>query len=63
MPEFDSYKTSTVSAELEQLLFRLVAALPLEERPIGPANDVVRGYLNGGISLDEVMALQPEEKR
>ncbi|CAH1273708.1 CABIN1 [Branchiostoma lanceolatum] len=41
IPEFDSYKTSTVSAELEHLLRRIVALVPTDPKPANTTESVV----------------------
>uniref|UniRef100_A0A8C7Z549 Calcineurin binding protein 1 n=1 Tax=Oryzias sinensis TaxID=183150 RepID=A0A8C7Z549_9TELE len=46
LPEFDSYKTSTVSAELANLLKRFASISPQSEIPILPMEDVA-AYIEG----------------
>ncbi|XP_078611980.1 calcineurin-binding protein cabin-1-like isoform X3 [Branchiostoma floridae x Branchiostoma japonicum] len=46
IPEFDSYKTSTVSAELEHLLRRIVALVPTDPNPANTTESVV-AYIEG----------------
>lgn len=46
LPEFDSYKTSTVSAELANLLRRFVGIAPLSDTPI-LTMDEVAAYIEG----------------
>ncbi|KAF5907335.1 calcineurin-binding protein cabin-1 isoform X1, partial [Clarias magur] len=47
LPEFDSYKTSTVSAELANLLRRLCAIIPSSDEPT-LSIDEVSAYIEGG---------------
>ncbi|XP_040064460.1 calcineurin-binding protein cabin-1 [Ixodes scapularis] len=47
MPEFDSYRTSTVSSELEVLLKRIVSMVPPEQDPAANLDGVV-AYVDGG---------------
>ncbi|KAM9474722.1 calcineurin-binding protein cabin-1 isoform 3-T4 [Clarias gariepinus] len=47
LPEFDSYKTSTVSAELANLLRRLCAIIPSSDEPTLSV-DEVSAYIEGG---------------
>lgn len=56
-PEFDSYKTSTVSSELETLLKRIATLVPTEHDPTKAADAVV-AYVDG--ASDELPAL-PEK--
>ncbi|TRY56618.1 hypothetical protein DNTS_023521 [Danionella cerebrum] len=54
LPEFDSYKTSTVSAELANLLRRLSGIIPRSDGPTLSV-DEVSSYIEGG--TDKVPAL------
>lgn len=47
MPEFDSYRTSTVSSELEVLLRRITSLIPPEQDP-STSMDAVVAYIEGG---------------
>lgn len=46
LPEFDSYKTSTVSADLANLLKRIATIVPRTERP-ALSLDKVSAYIEG----------------
>lgn len=46
LPEFDSYKTSTVSADLANLLKRIATIVPRTERP-ALSLDRVSAYIEG----------------
>lgn len=46
LPEFDSYKTSTVSAELANLLRRFASMAPLSDTPMLTMEDVA-AYIEG----------------
>lgn len=46
LPEFDSYKTSTVSAELANLLRRFASIAPLNDTPMLTTEDVA-AYIEG----------------
>ncbi|XP_023576691.1 calcineurin-binding protein cabin-1 isoform X2 [Octodon degus] len=46
LPEFDSYKTSTVSADLANLLKRIATIVPRSDRP-GLSLDKVSAYIEG----------------
>lgn len=46
LPEFDSYKTSTVSAELANLLRRFAGIAPLGDTPMLTAEEVT-AYIEG----------------
>lgn len=46
LPEFDSYKTSTVSAELANLLRRFASIVPLNDTPMLTMEDVA-AYIEG----------------
>lgn len=46
LPEFDSYKTSTVSAELANLLRRFAGIAPLSDTPMLTMEDVA-AYIEG----------------
>lgn len=46
LPEFDSYKTSTVSADLANLLKRIAAIVPRTEKP-ALSMDKVSAYIEG----------------
>nr|XP_054757189.1 calcineurin-binding protein cabin-1-like [Lytechinus pictus] len=45
-PEFDSYKTSSMSAELEGLLLKISKVIPQDTRPEN-ALELVQGYVDG----------------
>ncbi|XP_030849309.1 calcineurin-binding protein cabin-1 [Strongylocentrotus purpuratus] len=45
-PEFDSYKTSSMSAELEGLLLKISKVIPQDARPEN-ALELVQGYVDG----------------
>lgn len=47
LPEFDSYKTSTVSADLANLLRRLSGIIPCNDGPVISIDDV-SAYIEGG---------------
>lgn len=47
LPEFDSYKTSTVSADLANLLKRLSGIIPCSDEPM-LSMDQVSAYIEGG---------------
>nr|XP_055023492.1 calcineurin-binding protein cabin-1 isoform X2 [Misgurnus anguillicaudatus] len=47
LPEFDSYKTSTVSADLANLLRRLSGIIPRNDGPVLSVDDV-SAYIEGG---------------
>lgn len=47
LPEFDSYKTSTVSADLANLLKRLIGIIPRSAEPT-LSIDEVSTYVEGG---------------
>ncbi|XP_054714787.1 LOW QUALITY PROTEIN: calcineurin-binding protein cabin-1-like [Uloborus diversus] len=47
LPEFDSYRTSTISAELESLLKRLSTLVPSDEDPTTRV-DAYTAYIEGG---------------
>lgn len=47
LPEFDSYRTNTVSAELENLLRRILSLVPAEEDPTLRVDSVI-AYIEGG---------------
>ncbi|XP_053480415.1 calcineurin-binding protein cabin-1 isoform X2 [Ictalurus furcatus] len=47
LPEFDSYKTSTVSADLANLLKRLSGIIPCSDKPM-LSIDQVSAYIEGG---------------
>lgn len=47
LPEFDSYKTSTVSADLANLLKRLSGIIPCSDEP-ALSIDEVSAYIEGG---------------
>lgn len=47
LPEFDSYKTSTVSADLANLLKRLSGIIPPSDEPTLSV-DEVSAYIEGG---------------
>lgn len=47
LPEFDSYKTSTVSADLANLLRRLSGIIPCSDSPT-LSIDEVSSYIEGG---------------
>ncbi|XP_060641249.2 calcineurin-binding protein cabin-1 isoform X1 [Anolis sagrei] len=49
LPEFDSYKTSTVSADLANLLKKMAAIVPQTERPTLKMEEV-SGYIEGTLS-------------
>ncbi|XP_074055765.1 calcineurin-binding protein cabin-1 isoform X2 [Macrotis lagotis] len=49
LPEFDSYKTSTVSADLANLLKRVATIVPRTEKPALSLDDV-SGYIEGTLS-------------
>uniref|UniRef100_A0A4X2LET1 Calcineurin-binding protein cabin-1 n=1 Tax=Vombatus ursinus TaxID=29139 RepID=A0A4X2LET1_VOMUR len=49
LPEFDSYKTSTVSADLANLLKKVAAIVPRTEKPALSLDDV-SGYIEGTLS-------------
>nr|XP_016852557.1 PREDICTED: calcineurin-binding protein cabin-1 isoform X2 [Anolis carolinensis] len=49
LPEFDSYKTSTVSADLANLLKKIAAIVPQTERPTLKMEEV-SGYIEGTLS-------------
>lgn len=46
LPEFDSYKTSTVSADLANLLKRIATIVPRTEKP-ALSMDKVSAYIEG----------------
>ncbi|XP_061174422.1 calcineurin-binding protein cabin-1-like [Saccostrea echinata] len=50
LPEFDSFKTDTVSAELESLLRRIIQLIPEEEKPANRL-DKVQDYIDGTSSV------------
>nr|KAG5701968.1 hypothetical protein BaRGS_034550 [Batillaria attramentaria] len=50
VPEFDSYKTSTVSGELENLLHRIYTLIPDDLGP-GKRVDQVREYIEGNTNV------------
>ncbi|CAN7999066.1 unnamed protein product [Ixodes hexagonus] len=47
MPEFDSYRTSTVSSELEVLLKRIASMVPPEQDPTATVDGVI-AFIDGG---------------
>uniref|UniRef100_A0A7N4PNI4 Calcineurin-binding protein cabin-1 MEF2-binding domain-containing protein n=1 Tax=Sarcophilus harrisii TaxID=9305 RepID=A0A7N4PNI4_SARHA len=49
LPEFDSYKTSTVSADLANLLKKVATIVPRTEKPALSLDDV-SGYIEGTLS-------------
>lgn len=60
LPEFDSYKTSTVSADLANLLKRIATIVPRTERP-ALSLDKVSAYIEGasaevGTECDRVVS-------
>ena len=61
VPEFDSYKSSTISAELENLLKRLVTAIQEECQPHSENIRVIDGYLGNACQLEEIDELKPVE--
>lgn len=56
LPEFDSYKTSTVSAELANLLRRFTSIAPLSDTPMLTMEDVA-AYIEG--MTEKVSLLSP----
>ncbi|XP_062592133.1 calcineurin-binding protein cabin-1-like [Saccostrea cucullata] len=50
LPEFDSFKTDTVSAELESLLRRIIQLIPEKEKPANRL-DKVQDYIDGTSSV------------
>lgn len=63
VPEFDSYKSSTISAELENLLKRLVVTIPEKYQPDAENIRVVDGYLGKACELEEIDQLKPVENQ
>lgn len=59
MPEFDSYKSSTISAELENLLKRLVVSLPESRQPDAHNVRVIDDFLNEDCQIDDLDLLKP----
>lgn len=57
VPEFDSYKSSTISAELETLLKRLTLIVPAAAQPDPHTVSVIDSYLNKGATKEEVLQL------
>lgn len=49
LPEFDSYKTSTVSADLANLLKKIATIVPRTDKPMLSLDDV-SGYIEGTFS-------------
>ncbi|XP_023231855.1 calcineurin-binding protein cabin-1-like [Centruroides sculpturatus] len=58
LPEFDSYRTNTVSAELENLLRRILALIPADEDPSSRV-DAITAYIEGGTDKCPVL---PDDK-
>uniref|UniRef100_A0AAY5EBL5 Calcineurin binding protein 1 n=1 Tax=Electrophorus electricus TaxID=8005 RepID=A0AAY5EBL5_ELEEL len=52
LPEFDSYKTSTVSADLANLLKRLSGIIPRSETPTLSIDEVSSYIEGGGVKVD-----------
>ncbi|XP_070531569.1 calcineurin-binding protein cabin-1-like [Ptychodera flava] len=57
VPEFDSYKTSSMSGELENLLLKISKVIPNEENQ-GFSLDAVQGYIES--STDKVPIIEPD---
>jgi len=54
VPEYDSYKSSTISAELEHLVKRLVALVPAHCQPDSRVESAVYSYLTDSGTLESV---------
>lgn len=54
LPEYDSYKSSTISGELEQLFKRIAAAAPADLKPNGRIEEAVDAYLNSEIKQHDL---------
>jgi len=54
VPEYDSYKSSTISAELEHLVKRLVALVPAHCQPDSRVESAVDSYLTDSGTLESV---------
>ncbi|XP_052231892.1 calcineurin-binding protein cabin-1-like isoform X2 [Dreissena polymorpha] len=47
LPEFDGYRTDTISAELESLLKRIIMLIPDECKRMGVTQDEIQSYVKG----------------
>lgn len=54
LPEFDSFKSSTISTELEHLLRRIVQVIPAELKPSPEAEELIDSYLSDSTSNPRV---------
>lgn len=63
MPDFDSYKSSTISAESEHLLRRLVLLVPEDCQPESRSTDSIDSYLNELSTLEELDELSTPPSR
>ncbi|XP_067949405.1 calcineurin-binding protein cabin-1-like [Watersipora subatra] len=59
VPDFDSYKSSTIPAELEGLFRKLVSEVPPEHAPDPKIVKVVDAFLNDLATLDDLDSLSP----
>lgn len=61
LPEFDSYKTSTVSADLANLLKKTATIVPRTDKPM-LSLDTVSAYIEGTCSKVWLIALKENWK-
>ena len=55
--DFDSYKSSTISAELEHLLKRLVMLVPEDYQPNPTVMRTIDAYFTDTVTVEEVAKL------
>lgn len=54
LPEFDSFKSSTISAELEYLFRRIITTVPTSLKPDKQAEQLIDAYLTESATNQQI---------
>lgn len=54
LPEFDSFKSSTISTELEYLLRRIILVIPADLKPRADVEELIDSYLADSVSNQRI---------